>query len=130
DKARLSVNSRLTGLDPTVHYGLSAFMTQYLTWGQLFQLADDNTVETQLASSIEFENDDLTAIVRLKPDLQYSGGTNIIADDVVFAFERNRRLKGPRFFLLNFVQQAQALDERTIAFRLKQPSRTLGVGLA
>src|SRR5262245_35204815 len=98
DRARLSVNSRLTGLDPTIYYGLSAFMTQYLIWGQLFQLRDDNRVETQLADRIEFENNGLSAMVRLKPGLKYSDGTRIAANDVVFAFERNRRLKGPRFF--------------------------------
>src|SRR5581483_6521314 len=89
DKVRISINSKLTPPDPNKQNGLGAFMAQYIMGGQLFRLNPDFSVTPYLADKYEVSSDGLTYTVTLKPDLKFSDGSPLTAEDVVYGYERS-----------------------------------------
>lgn len=132
ENVRLSINSRLTTPDAHKQLGLAAFMTTYLIGGQLFRLNPDFSVEPYLADSYEVSDDGLTYTVKLKPDLKFSDGSPLTADDVVYTFTRSNTIepKNPRNLLLGPLESVTAVDPTTIEFKLTQPYPNLLIGLA
>jgi ABC-type transport system substrate-binding protein len=130
ETARLSINSRLAAPDPHKQTGLAAFMGLNIMGAQLFRLNPDFSVEPYLAEGYEVSDDGLTYTITLKPDLKYSDGSPITAEDWVYGYERTVELKGPRLFLLGPVESVTAPDERTIQIKLTQPFPNILIGLA
>jgi peptide/nickel transport system substrate-binding protein len=118
-EARLSISSRLNTLDPATDVVQPDIMTQYFVSGRLFRINDDFTVANELAESYEYSEDGLTLTITLKPDLVYSDETPLVAEDVVFAYERQRDLPGPSFqAFFSSIESASAPDDTTVVFEL------------
>ncbi len=130
EKARLSINSKLTPPDPHKQAGLAAFMGLYLMGGQLFRLNPDFSVSPYLAEGYAVSDDGLTYTITLKPDLKFSDGSPLTAEDVVYGYERSVELKNPRLQLLGPVKTFTAKDDRTVEITLEKPFPNLLIGLA
>ena len=72
-----------------------------------------------LAESWEGEGTSYT--FTLRPDVRFQSGNPLMAEDVVFSFERMVTIGQGLSFLFGDVQTAEAIDERTVRFTLSQP---------
>lgn len=59
-----------------------------LIYGGLVALKDDGSVTTQLASSYQISSDHLTYTFTLRPNLKFSDGTPLTAEDVAYSLNR------------------------------------------
>jgi peptide/nickel transport system substrate-binding protein len=131
DKVRVSISSKLDTVDPVAPCAQPCIISIYLASGRLFRLNPDFTAEPEMAESIEFSDDALMATVTLKEGLLYSDGTPVSAEDVVFAYERNRDTPGPRYATyLTPIESVEATDERTVVFKMTSPYLGLVEALA
>lgn len=122
DKARITTPSKLVNLDPVKAAVVPDIMTQYLVYGRLYRLNLDWSIYPELAAGMpQVSADGLTVKVTLQKGLQYSDGSPITAADAVYAFERQRDLKGVLAFLLPPIKSAEATDDVTIVFHLNNP---------
>ena len=129
--ARISLSSKLTSLDVVLTQPQPSIVTIYLTAGRLFRVGHDWQVEPELADSMIISEDGLTVTVTLKENLVYSDRTPVLAEDVVFAYERNRDVPGAFFApLLSSIKEVKSSDERTVVFTLSAPYLDLPVALA
>lgn len=95
----------------------------YLTSGQLTRFNEDREPELDLAESIEVAEDGLSATVTFLPDLTYSDGTPIVAEDLRYAFERNQGGTGAGFIAT--IESIEVVDDRTAVVHLKGPDPDL-----
>jgi peptide/nickel transport system substrate-binding protein len=130
DVARISLSSKLNALDPTLPMVQPDLITQYLTSGILFRLNMDWTLKPELAEELEFSDDGLTATVTLREGLVYSDNTPLLAEDVVYAVDRQKNSSSLWTYYLDPVESVEAIDDRIIVFQLTQPYLDLGLALA
>lgn len=95
----------------------------YLTSGQLTRFNAGREPVLDLAESIEVADDGLSATVTLLPDLTYSDGTPIVAEDLQFAVERNRDGSGAGFIAT--MESVEVVDDRTAEVHLTGPDPDL-----
>lgn len=106
----------------------------YLTYRGLFRYDARTTVAPDLADSWSLGPDKKTYTVKLRPNLRWSDGVPLTANDVAFTFQSllNDKLKSPRAGDFAGVAAA-ATDDTTVTFTLPQPyspflsALTLGV---
>ncbi len=126
--ARLGLSNQVIRLDPAMPLTAPSYQALVLTGGQLFRFDRTRKSVPDLAESLQAAPDGLGAQLKLKANLQYSDGTPVTADDVVFAFDRIR--KGPQAYFIAPIDSAQAADERTITLKLLKPYPDLQDALA
>ncbi len=108
-----------TGYDPLMGWG---------SYGHpLFQstlMVRDADLQSQpdLAQSATLSSDRLEWTVRIRTDARFSDGSPLTAQDVAFTFTKAKDAAGA--LDLSALDSAQALDDRTILFRLKRPAIT------
>lgn len=78
-------------------------------------------VEGELAESWQVSTDGLRIDVMLKPGRRFADGTPITAADVVWSFERVKRLGLGSAYFLEWLERAEATGERTLTLTLKRP---------
>jgi ABC-type dipeptide transport system, periplasmic component len=88
-----------------------------LTSGQLTRFDEDRVPQLDLAESIELSDDGLSATVTLLPDLVYSDGTPVLAEDLQYAYERN--ISGTGAGMVASIESIDVVDERTAVINLK-----------
>jgi oligopeptide transport system substrate-binding protein len=79
------------------------------------------TVVPDMADNFRVSSDGLTYLFRLREGARWSDGTPLTADDFVFAWRRMREEERTTAFLLADVEEAQALDDRTLEIRIREP---------
>ena len=100
-------------LGPEHAAGLLAF------GGYLYRYGPDGLPVPDLAEDFPvFSEDGLTMTVTLRPDLVYSDGTPVVAQDAVVTLRRAKQ--GPLGTNLAAFDIAEAPDERTIVYRLRE----------
>ncbi|WP_159587258.1 ABC transporter substrate-binding protein [Chelativorans xinjiangense] len=72
-----------------------------------------------LAESWETDGNDY--VFALRDDVTFQSGNPMTAEDVVFSFDRMKALGQGLSFLFENVDAAEAVDERTVRFKLSQP---------
>lgn len=82
---------------------------------------EENELENRLAQTIEFENDDRTAIVELE-DATFHNGDPITAEDVQFSFEWRWENFGV-FPLSEDIpwESVEIIDDQTVEFNMERP---------
>ncbi len=130
DKVRLAVSAKLANLDPVKPGIQPDQITTYLISARLFKLNSDWSITPDLAESMKMSEDGLTATVTLKSGLKYSDGTPIKAEDVAFAFERQRDEKGTWWVMVSGIATAEAPDDTTVIFNMEKPFANLPIALA
>ena len=74
-------------LNPLTADDRFGLMTCHLLYSPLYYVYPDGKTENILAESMEPSEDGLTYTMKLKPDLKWSDGKPLTADDVVFTYE-------------------------------------------
>ena len=124
ESIKICLSSKLNNLDVcAMPWAQPDIITGYYVAGRLFRLNMDWTIEPEMAESLpEVSDDGLTVTVKLKEGLLYSDGTPVKAEDVVYAFERERDTPGPMYATyLKPVESAEAIDDLTVVFNLSVP---------
>ena len=75
--------------------------------------------DPHLAESWELDGTALT--VTLRDGVTFHSGNPLTAEDVVFSLERMQALGQGLSFLFEIVEEAEAVDERTVRFTLSEP---------
>ena len=104
----------------------SAHLTEQLFRG-LLTLDRNLNVVPSLADNFRVSNDGLTYLFRLSENARWSDGVPVTADDFVFGWTELRARRAPMAFLLEDVETATALDERTLEVRAARATQLLPV---
>lgn len=123
DLVRWAGPGPVTTLDGAIAGDASSMIAIYFTSGQLTRFDADRQPVLDLAESVEVSDDGLQATVTLLPDLVYSDGTPVLAEDIQFAVERNREGTGASF--VRTVASVEVIDERTAVLNLVGPDPDL-----
>jgi oligopeptide transport system substrate-binding protein len=120
--ARLETASGRPGeLAPGDVYSTEAgYFAELLFRGLLMVDAELNVVPA-MADNFRVSADGLTYLFRIKEDARWSDGEPVTADDYAYAWRRMRELETRTAFLMEDVETAEALDDRTLEVRLREP---------
>jgi peptide/nickel transport system substrate-binding protein len=119
-------------LDPGSAYEFSSGTAVRLTYATLatFPVGNMSQPAPYLAQSWSVSSDGKTWTFHLKPNMKFSNGDPVTADDVVYSFERVVNLKNdPASWLVtqmgftpqNFSQYIKAVDPTTVTITLPKP---------
>ncbi len=96
-----------------------AYFTEHLFAG-LLRIDHDLNVVPSMADNFRVSSDGLTYLFRIREGVRWSDGEPLTASDFAFAWSQMRE-KGLRTaFLMEDVETAEALDERTLEIRLRE----------
>jgi ABC-type transport system substrate-binding protein/class 3 adenylate cyclase len=87
----------------------------------LLQVDRELNVVPAMADNMRVSSDGLEYLFRLREDVRWSDGEPVTADDFVYAWEQIRAEAAITAFLLEDIESATALDERTLEVRLREP---------
>lgn len=109
-------------LDPRLTRDTTAYRTTDLIYAGLVSLTPNLEAVPDLAESWE-SPDELTYIFKLRPNLTFSDGTPLTADDVVYTFETviNPDFNAPDRALYSPITAIEAVDPTTVKFTLSAP---------
>ena len=99
-------------------YGL---MASKMLYAPLYFINLDGSVDYILAESMESNEDGTVWTCKLKPDLKWSDGEPLTADDVVFTINAHHE-NNPSLYVNGEPILAEATDETTVTFTLPAPS--------
>lgn len=124
---------QLTELDPAMPPDLINWEVKMNTMSGLYRVDSDNQLTPSLATAMpQISEDGLEYTISLRPNLQFSDGTDFTADDVVWSINRAKFSQGG--YLVNlFLKDAdedgygdadavQAIDANTVIIRLQEPT--------
>ena len=87
----------------------------------LLQVDRELNVVPAMADNMRVSDDGLEYLFRLREGVRWSDGEQVVADDFVFAWERIRTERAITAFLMEDIESATALDDRTLEVKLKEP---------
>ena len=74
-----------------------------------------------MADNFRVSSDGLTYLFRIKEDARWSDGEPLTAEDYAYAWRRMREQETRTAFLMEDVETAEALDDRTLEVQLREP---------
>jgi ABC-type transport system substrate-binding protein/class 3 adenylate cyclase len=95
-------------------------ITEHLFRG-LLMIDGELNVLPSMADNLRVSSDGLTYLFRLREGVRWSDGEPLKADDFAFAWWRMREDETITAFLMEDVETAEALDERTLEITLREP---------
>jgi peptide/nickel transport system substrate-binding protein len=109
-------------LDPRLARDTTAYRTANLIYSGLVHLTPNLEAVPDLAESWE-SPDPQTVIFKLRPNLKFSDGTPLTADDVVFTFTTltNPDFNAPQRALYVPIKSVEKVDDVTVKFNLSAP---------
>jgi ABC-type transport system substrate-binding protein/class 3 adenylate cyclase len=96
------------------------YFSHHLFSGLLMVDPDLNVIPA-MADNMRVSSDGLNYLFRLHPDVRWSDGEPLTAEDFAFAWRSMAEEEAVTAFLLEDVQEAEALDEYTLEVRLREP---------
>ena len=131
----------LATLDPAIGYDWTNWPAEKLVFDGLLDYDSGTTIEPRIAASLPEINADATVYTfKLRPDVKFSNGRTLTADDVVYSITRVLDPKtgspGSGFFVgiqgaqdfidgkTTSVEGIKALDPTTVEFTLSSPDVT------
>jgi ABC-type transport system substrate-binding protein/class 3 adenylate cyclase len=119
---RLETASNRPGeLSPGDVYTTEAGYFSELLFRGLLMVDSELNVVPAMADNFRVSSDGLTYLFRLREGAKWSDGEPLTADDYAFAWNQMRELKTRTAFLMEDVEAAEALDDRTLEIRLREP---------
>jgi ABC-type transport system substrate-binding protein/class 3 adenylate cyclase len=97
-----------------------AFFTEHLFRGLLMVDHDLNVIPA-MADNLRVSHDGREYLFRLREGVRWSDGVPVTAEDFAFAWRQMREQKTRTAFLMEDVESAAALDDRTLEVRLREP---------
>lgn len=114
--------------DPAGAYDLPSYDGIYAMYQNLLTIEPGgNKAVPEAADSCDFtDNDNKVFECTLKSGLQFSDGSDLTAEDVVYSFERNVDIADPNgaSSLLANMKSIEAKGDDTVVFNLKEPDAT------
>ena len=108
-------------LSPGDVYSTEAgYFAELLFRGLLMVDAELNVVPG-IADNFRVSSDGLTYLFRIKEDARWSDGEPVTAEDFAYAWRRMRERETRTAFLMEDVETAEALDDRTLEVQLREP---------
>jgi ABC-type transport system substrate-binding protein len=121
-------------LDVTKSGDLVSVDTIMLVQGNLYRHDKNGVPKPELAEGITYSADQLTATLKLKPNLKYSDGSPVTATDVKAAIDRQLAgvdgKPGVNIIFLASVDSVTVVDDTTVDIKLKYPDPDLLHGLS
>jgi oligopeptide transport system substrate-binding protein len=103
-----------------VYTSEGAQFISHLFQGLLFVDRELNVVPA-MADNMRVSSDGLEYLFRLKEGVRWSDGEPVTADDFVYAWEQIREERAITAFLMEDIVSAEALDDRTLEVKLREP---------
>jgi ABC-type transport system substrate-binding protein/class 3 adenylate cyclase len=120
--ARLETASGTPGeLAPGEVYSTEAGYFAELLFRGLLMVDSELNVVPAMADNFRVSSDGLTYLFRIREDARWSDGEPLTADDYAYAWRRMRELDARTAFLMEDVETAEPLDDRTLEVRLREP---------
>jgi ABC-type transport system substrate-binding protein len=116
-----TASGRPRELSPGEVYSTEAGYFSELLFRGLLMVDSELNVVPAMADNFRVSADGLTYLFRLREDARWSDGEPVTADDYSFAWMRMRELATRTAFLMEDVEAAEALDDRTLEVRLHEP---------
>lgn len=118
----VAVGAKPATLDPDLAGSITDADAVHLIAGTLFNLRGSGVSSPGLASGVHVSADGLTQTYSLRPELRFSDGSPLTAQDVVATFERSMHDKSnTQAGFLKPVTGVSAPDAHTVVFRLSRP---------
>jgi ABC-type transport system substrate-binding protein/class 3 adenylate cyclase/tetratricopeptide (TPR) repeat protein len=95
-------------------------ITEHLFRG-LLMIDGELNVLPSMADNLRVSSDGLNYLFRLREGVRWSDGEPLKADDFAYAWTRMREEETLTAFLMEDVESAEALDERTLEITLREP---------
>jgi ABC-type transport system substrate-binding protein/class 3 adenylate cyclase len=95
-------------------------LTEHLFRG-LLMIDGELNVLPSMANNLRVSSDGLTYLFRLREGVRWSDGHPLMAEDFAFAWRSMREQRTLTAFLMEDVETADALDDRTLEVRLREP---------
>ncbi len=108
-------------LNPLTADDRFGLMTCHLLYSPLYYVYPDGKTENILAESMEPSEDGLTYTMKLKPDLKWSDGKPLTADDVVFTYE-SINAENQNLYIDGKPIAVEKVDDLTVKFVLPSVS--------
>lgn len=108
-------------LSPADVYTTEGGYFSELLFRGLLMVDSELNVVPAMADNFRVSADGLTYLFRLREDARWSDGEPLTADDYAYAWQRMRELQTRTAFLMEDVEAAEALDDRTLEVRLREP---------
>ena len=120
--ARLETASgRPDKLSPGEVYTTEGGYFAELLFRGLLMVDSELNVVPGMADNFRVSSDGLTYLFRIKEDARWSDGEPVTAEDYAFAWRRMRESETRTAFLMEDVETAEALDDRTLEVQLREP---------
>jgi len=119
----IGVTDKVTDLDPSNAYDFFTWEILYNTMEGLVKYKPGTLeIVPGLAQNWTVSQDGMTWTFKLRPNLKFSDGTPLTANDVVRSINRVMTIQGdPSWLVTSFVKSVEAPDNLTVIFHLKIP---------
>lgn len=120
---RVGVQGDPTGLDPHLTVLAAAGIVIELAYDGLLEVDENLIPQPVLAESWTVSDDALTYTFTLRPNATFHNGRAMVAEDVVYSFERVRdpELGSPSASYASGIASIEAPDDATVVITLAQP---------
>ena len=108
-------------LSPGEVYSTEAGYFAELLFRGLLMVDSELNVVPAMADNFRVSADGLTYLFRIKEDARWSDGEPLTAEDYAYAWRRMREQGTRTAFLMEDVETAEALDDRTLEVQLREP---------
>ncbi|MGH3039505.1 MAG: ABC transporter substrate-binding protein [Gaiellaceae bacterium] len=108
-------------LSPGEVYSTEAGYFAELLFRGLLMVDSELNVVPAMADNFRVSSDGLTYLFRIKEGARWSDGEPLTADDYAYAWRRMREQETRTAILMEDVETAEALDDRTLEVRLREP---------
>jgi ABC-type transport system substrate-binding protein/class 3 adenylate cyclase len=108
-------------LAPGEVYSTEAGYFAELLFRGLLMVDSELNVVPAMADNFRVSSDGLTYLFRIKEDARWSDGEPLTADDYAYAWRRMREQETRTAILMEDVETAEPLDDRTLEVRLREP---------
>ena len=107
------------GFDPVYGWGAGEHVHEPLIQSTLTVTNKDLTIGYDLATDMKTSEDGLTWTVTIRPDVKFTDGEALTAEDVAFTYNTLRDTSSVNDFTM--LKEAKALDDTTVEFDLSRP---------
>ena len=121
--------SDLTILDPIVTTVYTARNHGFMVFDTLFGMDSQYRMQPQMLDQVLLEDDGKRWRLRLREGLRWHDGEKVLASDCVASIRRWAARDGVGGLLMARTDDLDAVDDRTIQFRLKRPFQMLPYAL-
>lgn len=107
------------GFDPAYGWGAGEHVHEPLIQSTLTVTTTDLKIGYDLATSMQASEDGLTWTVQIRPDVLFTDGVELTAEDVAFTYNTLKETSSVNDFTM--LDYAEATDRTTVIFHMKRP---------